>query len=357
MNHAFLFDDSIPFEQRALRVFTFQYARNPVFKQFCEVLDVNPENVTSPEDIPMLPVEAFRDAECTCWPGEKHDLVFSSSGTTGMRRSRHPVKDACLYAESVEKGMSAFYTMDEYVILAYTPGYNENPDSSLVWMLNHLIGLDRSGLGRFLPLGKGLRQVQKIDQGLSISQKQGQKQGSSPRDSGLNHDEIARITASGKKLMLFGAAFGLIDMAEASPVTLPADSIIVETGGMKTHRREMGREEMHTKLATAFGLPVGSIHSEYGMTELLSQAWMQGDGVFRCPHWMRISVHDPDNPLDRLPDGHEGLIGITDLANLNSCSFLMTGDAGVSNPDGSFRVLGRMQPGNLRGCNFLLEED
>lgn len=341
MNHAFLFDNSIPFEQRALRVFAFQYARNPVFRRFCDTLDVNPANVTSPEHIPLLPVEAFRDAECTCWPGEEHDLIFRSSGTTGMRRSRHPVKDAGLYAKSVEKGMSAFYTMDEYSILAYTPGYAENPDSSLVWMLNHLIGLDRSGMSRFLPVGPG-----------NIHE-----QGRPPRYLGLNPDEIARITASGKKLMLFGAAFGLTDMAEASPVTLPSDSIIVETGGMKTHRREMGREEMHTKLATAFGLPAENIHSEYGMTELLSQAWMQGDGVFRCPHWMAISVYDPENPLERLPDGREGLIGITDLANMNSCSFLMTGDAGVRNSDGSFRVLGRMLPGNLRGCNFLLEED
>jgi hypothetical protein len=399
MNHAFLFDNTIPFEQRALRIFSFQYDRNPVFRRFSEMLDVNPENIVSTEDIPMLPVEAFRDAECTCWPGEKHDLVFRSSGTTGMRRSRHPVKDAGLYAESVEKGMSAFYNVDEYIILAYTPGYAENPDSSLVWMLNHLVGLDRSGLSRFLLVEKGMRQVQK--KGQAKSERQGQKQGQElnygnvqeqsrgsgyeqeqkhgyergqghkhaqeqghiheqgrpPRDLGLNPDEIARITASGKKLMLFGAAFGLIDMAEASPVTLPAGSVIVETGGMKTHRREMGREEMHTKLATAFGLPVENIHSEYGMTELLSQAWMQGDGVFRCPQWMCISVHDPDNPLERLPDGREGLIGITDLANLNSCSFLMTGDAGVRNPDGSFRVLGRMPSGNLRGCNFLLEED
>jgi hypothetical protein len=173
----------------------------------------------------------------------------------------------------------------------------------------------------------------------------------------LNPDEIGRITASGKKLMLFGAAFGLTDMAEASPVTLPAGSIIVETGGMKTHRREMGREEMHSKLATSFNIPPENIHSEYGMTELLSQAWMQGDGVFRCPHWMRVSIHDPDNPPERLPDGREGLIGITDLANLNSCSFLMTGDAGVRYPDGSFRVTGRVQHSNLRGCNFLVEED
>ena len=355
MNHAFLFDNTIPFEERALRIFSFQYARNPVFRRFCEVLDVNPGNVASPEDIPLLPVEAFRDTVCTCWPGEQHDLIFRSSGTTGMRRSRHPVRDAGLYGESVEKGISAFYTMDEYSILAYTPGYAENPDSSLVWMLNHLIGLDRSGISRFLPLGQGTRHVQKP--GHDQAKSHGQGQGTPLRDSALNPDELTRITAAGKKLMLFGVAFGLIDMAEASPAALPEGSIIVETGGMKTHRREMGRDEMHTKLATAFSLPPENIHSEYGMTELLSQAWMQGDGVFRCPHWMRVSVHDPDNPLKRLPDGHEGLIGITDLANLNSCSFLMTGDAGVRNPDGSFRVLGRMQPHNLRGCNFLVEED
>jgi hypothetical protein len=264
-----------------------------------------------------------------------------------------------LYAESVEKGMSAFYNVDEYIILAYTPGYAENPDSSLVWMLNHLIGLDRSGMSRFLPVGKEQLKVQGDWQVQSQGkrQKHGQGKGRPPGDLGLNPDELARITAAGKKLMLFGAAFGLIDMAEARPAALPAGSIIVETGGMKTHRREMGREEMHTKLAASFNIPPENIHSEYGMTELLSQAWMQGDGVFRCPHWMRVSVHDPDNPLERLPDGHEGLIGITDLANLTSCSFLMTGDAGVRNPDGSFRVLGRLQPHNLRGCNFLVEED
>ncbi|TVQ16343.1 MAG: hypothetical protein EA364_00355, partial [Balneolaceae bacterium] len=160
MNHAFLFHNSITFEERALRVFSFQYTRNPVFRRFCDALDVNPGNVSSPEAIPLLPVEAFRDAECTCWPGEEHDLVFRSSGTTGMKRSRHPVKNMELYAESVTRGMSAFYNLDDYVILACTPGYNNNPDSSLVWMLNYLVGLDESGLSRFLPVGQFQGRVQ-----------------------------------------------------------------------------------------------------------------------------------------------------------------------------------------------------
>ncbi|MFW6157622.1 MAG: hypothetical protein ACOC4S_02145, partial [Balneolaceae bacterium] len=158
-------------------------------------------------------------------------------------------------------------------------------------------------------------------------------------------------------LILFGAAFGLVQLAERHPQELPGRSIIIETGGMKTHRREMTRRAMHQNLAKGFGTSVKQIHSEYGMTELLSQAYATGGAWFQPVPWMRVRIYNPENPLEPLPAGQEGLIGIIDLANVHSCSFLLTGDRGVLGKKGRFKVLGRWNPKDLRGCNFLVEED
>ncbi|MBD3615125.1 MAG: hypothetical protein HUJ22_01035 [Gracilimonas sp.] len=325
-----VFDASISFEEKAVQVFEFQKKNNPVYHRFCEALGVRKHPSLS--EIPLLPIQAFKDTEVlTAAENSKfkiQNLEFRSSGTSGMQRSRHIVANPELYRQSIIKGMQHFYDLDKYVIWAYTPGYNSNPESSLIWMLNTLIEREESGLSKFLELGR-------------------------PPD----ESELNEIRKSGKKLMLFGAAFGLMDILEQQSVRLPEDSIILETGGMKTHRREVTKTELHHRLAEGFGLAKSQIHSEYGMTELLSQAYSLGDEWFACVPWMEVSIRNPKAPMEEMPKGEEGVIGVMDLANLYSCSFILTGDKGIQREDGKFQVLGRWNPQNLRGCNFLIDQD
>ncbi|MBN2731483.1 MAG: hypothetical protein JXR26_03535, partial [Balneolaceae bacterium] len=250
------------------------------------------------------------------------------SGTSGMSLSTHYVADENIYRHSVLNGFRNFYDLDNAVILGYTPGYADNPHSSLIWMINELIKQDPIKKSRFLSLDKPLSQ-----------------------------GEVNDIEASGRQLIIFGAAFGLLDLVEMSSVQLPSNSVVIETGGMKTHQREIDRRTMHQKLAQGFEIDISRIHSEYGMCELLSQAYATGGKWFRTVPWMNVSVHDPDNPQKRLPPFREGVIGVMDLANVYSCPFVLTGDRGVMDWQGRFQVLGRWQPEDLRGCNFLIDED
>ncbi|HBX67066.1 MAG: hypothetical protein CL670_14720 [Balneola sp.] len=325
-----IFNESHSFEEKALHVFEFQRSNNPVYKRFCNALEMG--EVSSISKIPLLPIQAFKDAEViTATANSKskiQNLKFQSSGTSGMSRSTHIVSDPELYRQSIIKGMNQFYDLDEYVIWAYTPGYIENPNSSLIWMLNTLIERENSGMSRFLKL-----------------------------DQHLDKQELDLVQKSGKKLMLFGAAFGLLDILARQEIQLPEDSIILETGGMKTHRREITKEALHQKLAEGFGLPKTRVHSEYGMAELLSQAYSQEGQWFKCVPWMKVSIRNPKNPMEEVEVGEEGLIGVMDLANLYSCSFILTGDKGIQREDGKFQVLGRWNPENLRGCNFLIDQD
>lgn len=329
----FLFSEDISFENKALEVYEFQYANNPVYQRYCEALENvtgryhNPEEVRYPDEIPFLPIKAFKDAEITTHQGDP-DLIFRSSGTSGMERSEHQVMDAALYRESLLRGFRSFYDLDNAVIWGYTPGYSENPHSSLIYMLQTLINEDDGHLSRFLPLGEP-----------------------------LNEEAVAQVERSGKQLIIFGAAFGLLDLLELKKINLPGNSIIVETGGMKTHRREMSRKELHTRLAHGFGLDNSRIHSEYGMAELLSQAYANGGNWFRTVPWMQVSIRNPENPAKTMPHYSEGLIAIMDLANVYSCSFLLTGDRGIMDENGRFQVMGRWNPKDLRGCNFLIDED
>lgn len=329
MNPYQIFDESVPFEAKVLNVFKYQLENNPIYYRFCKTLGItNPQSV---DEIPLLPIQAFKEKEIVT---SKKKLLadsyqlFQSSGTSGMQRSKHIVVDSGLYKQSIFDGMWEFYDLHDFVIWAYTPGYNSNPNSSLVWMLNALIESEESGLSKFLELDKPLHQ-----------------------------NEIEEIRATGKKLMLFGAAFGLLDLAERSNVDLPKDTIVMETGGMKTFRREMTKAELHKQLSKDFGLSGEQIHSEYGMTELLSQAYSRGSEWFVCPSWMQVSIRNPENPMQVVERGQEGLIGVTDLANFYSCSFILTGDKGVMNAENQFQVLGRWNPKNLRGCNFLIDKD
>ncbi|HKK44928.1 MAG TPA: hypothetical protein VJ964_05370 [Balneolaceae bacterium] len=348
-----IFSDSISFDKKARQVFEYQFENNPVYHRYCEALNnvggnhlchselvsESPAQNSNSEEIlkriqddmwsiPLLPINAFKDAEVTAHPDNEHELVFKSSGTLDMRRSIHRVYDSELYEESLLKGFRHFYNLNQSVIWGYTPGYAENPHSSLIYMIQKLIAQDGSGLSQFLPL-----------------------------DEPLDKSAIKEVRENGKQLILFGAAFGLLDLLEMKGIALPSNSIVIETGGMKTHRREISRDELHRRLSKGFGLDSTRIHSEYGMAELLSQAYATGGSWFRTVPWMQVSIRNPDNPFEEQPPHTEGVIGIIDLANIHSCSFLLTGDKGMMDKKGRFQVIGRWNPKDLRGCNFLIEED
>lgn len=324
----YIFSDQ-PFREKAIKLFEYQLEHNPVYGRFCDALDVRFDSIQSDlNQIPLLPIRAFKDAAITTRPDAQPDLTFKSSGTSGMSLSTHDVADENIYQHSVLDGFRNFYDLDNAVILGYTPGYADNPHSSLIWMINELIKQDPIKKSRFLSLDKP-----------------------------LSRGEVNDIEASGRQLIIFGAAFGLLDLVEMSSVQLPSNSVVIETGGMKTHRREIDRRTMHQKLAKGFEIDISRIHSEYGMCELLSQAYATGGKWFRTVPWMNVSVHDPDDPQKRLPPFREGLIGVMDLANVYSCPFVLTGDRGVMDWQGRFQVLGRWQPEDLRGCNFLIDED
>ena len=344
-----IFNDSSSLSDIALQVFEYQFEHNPVYRRYCVALDdisasSDTELVSESEsknvkekilnrvrdDItsyPLLPIKAFKDAVVTAHPSQEAELVFKSSGTSDMQRSIHQVYDANLYNQSLLKGFQHFYDLDNAVIWGYTPGYADNPHSSLIYMIQRLIDQDNSGLSRFLPLGEP-----------------------------VNPNAIKEVQRQGKQLILFGAAFGLLDLLEIDDLNLPSNSIVIETGGMKTHRREISRGELHKRLAKGFGVDGSRIHSEYGMAELLSQAYASGKWFSTVP-WMQVTIRNPENPNKVLPPYQEGVIGIIDLANVHSCSFLLTGDKGVMDKKGRFQVLGRWNPKDLRGCNFLIDED
>lgn len=331
----FIFDNEVPFEEKARAVFKFQFEHNPVYRRFCTALEVTPEKFSTAKDgrleianIPLLPIRAFKDTVVATFEDEKPDLIFKSSGTSDMQRSVHRVRNVSIYDQSILNGFRQFYDLDRSVIWGYTPGYNENPHSSLIYMLQKLIDEDNSSLSRFLPL-----------------------------DEPLNKRAIDEVEKQNKQLILFGAAFGLLDLLEIEEVRLPSNSIVIETGGMKTHRRELPRQKLHQRLSRGFGLDSTRIHSEYGMAELLSQAYATGSEWFKTVPWLQLSIRDPDDPSKILPPYSEGLIAAVDLANVYSCSFLLTGDKGMKDDKGRVRVQGRWNPRDLRGCNFLIEED
>jgi len=325
-----IFSEVLSFEEKAKQIFEYQFENNSLYRRYCRALD--DESLQRVQDnteaIPLLPIKAFKDASVTTAPDAKPDLVFKSSGTSDMQRSVHQVRDKFIYDQSIVTGFQKFYDLEKSVIWGYTPGYADNPDSSLIYMIQKLIAQDNSGLSRFLPL-----------------------------EEPLNASDIEAVVQRGKQLILFGAAFGLLDLLEMKQTKLPSNSIVIETGGMKTHRREITKAELHKRLARGFGLDSTRIHSEYGMAELLSQAYATGGQWFRTVPWMQVSIRNPENPFEILPPYNEGLIGVIDLANIYSCSFLLTGDKGVMDKKGRFKVLGRWNPQDLRGCNFLIDED
>lgn len=324
----YIFDPPHSFEEKALHVFDHQFYHNCHYHDFCRALDLDTTDVLSLKDIPLLPVESFKEAAILGKYVEDPELLFKSSGTTTMIKSKHYVASAHMCRQSILKGMKHFYNLDDMVFWGYVPGYADNPNSSLIWMIKQLIDHDESGMSRFLPLDEALHEM-----------------------------EIFNIHEAGKQLLIFGAAFGFLDLAIKKTYELPKNTILMETGGMKTHRRQITREALHEELSTAYGLDMNQIHSEYGMTEMLSQAYSQGGSWYKTPPWLHITIRNPENPMMEMPTGEEGLIGVIDLANVHSCSFLLTQDVGIQNAGDDFKVNGRWRNTNLRGCNFLIEEE
>jgi phenylacetate-coenzyme A ligase PaaK-like adenylate-forming protein len=310
------------FEKIALKVFRFQYENNQVYRKFCELLNIEKGNVKSIQQIPFLPIQFFKS----------HDVVsnldtiqetFTSSGTTGMITSKHLITDVTLYEESYRNAFSEFYgNIEDYAVLALLPSYLERSGSSLIYMVNDLIELSNN------------------------------------KNSGFylhNYNElISKLIAldeSGQNVLLIGVTYALLDLIEKQKFQLK-NTIIMETGGMKGKRKEIIREELHQILTDGFG--VTAIHSEYGMTELLSQAYSLGNGIFECPNWMTILIRDTEDSLTYVETGKTGGINVIDLANINSCSFIATQDLGKKHPNNSFEVLGRFDNSDIRGCNLMM---
>ncbi len=331
------------FSKTALEIFRFQFDNNSIYKQFATSLGKTPDKVHSVSQIPFLPVEFFKSHEIYCGT-EVPEIIFSSSGTTGSATSSHFVKSRRHYELSCFAGFtSAYGSPKDCVFLFLLPSYlvhearlkaSGGQGSSLVFMADYLrrLSIDEDTL-RGNPQG---------DQSFFLN----------------NYSELASRLASlnkynqGKKVILLGVTYALLDLAEQFPQDL-SNITIMETGGMKGKRKEITREELHAILKKAFN--VSAIHSEYGMTELLSQAYSKGDGIFTCPPWMKIMIRETNDPLSWCANGKTGGVNIIDLANIYSCSFISTSDLGKVHDDGSFEILGRFDFSDTRGCNLLVE--
>lgn len=309
------------FEEIALSVFRQQYEQNHLYRQFTEALHIRPETVSRLEAIPFLPISFFKTHRITTGDWDTAQLTFESSGTTGEITSKHFVKDAALYEASLLKGFEQFYgDPKQYAILALLPSYLERSNASLVHMARQLMA--HSGhpdCGFYLNEWDQLSEV------------------------------LLRLHQTGQPVILLGVTFALLDFAAAHPMNL-GHTIVMETGGMKGRREEWTRAQVHQYLQQQWQL--GDIHSEYGMTELLSQAYALKDGIFRPSVTMKVLVRDVNDPLT-ITTGGTGCINVIDLANRDSCAFIATEDIARLSPDGSFEVLGRMDHSALRGCSLM----
>ena len=309
------------FESIALKVFEFQYQNNSVYKTFCDYLKRNPETVKEVSTIPFLPIQFFKSKKIIS-TNATPEIIFKSSGTTGSVTSNHFVTDTTIYQKSYVKGFNYFYgSIKNYCILALLPSYLEREGSSLIYMVDDLI-----------------KKTNHADSGFYLDDLEG-----------LIY-KLKNLEKSGVKTLLIGVSFALLDVAEKYNLTLK-HATIMETGGMKGRRKEIIRTELHTILKNGFG--VENIHSEYGMTELLSQAYSIGDGIFKTPPWMKVLTRNTENPLEIQLNNKTGGLNIIDLANINSCSFIATQDLGKTYTNGSFEVLGRFDHSDIRGCNLM----
>ncbi len=316
-----LTNDDKAFRDACNDIFRLQYAQNPVYRQWCGLMRVDASSVLTPAEIPALPISFFKTHSVVTgdFTAEK---IFESSGTTQTGNSRHLVKDADLYVQSFLRCFELFYgNIRKWCVLGLLPSYLERGNSSLVMMVDELIW--RSGHSSS---GFYLYDHQKLSGTLQQLEQQGQP------------------------TLLIGVTFALLDFAAAHRQKLK-HTLVMETGGMKGRRKELTRAEVHQQLCGALGIE--KVHSEYGMTELLSQAYSKGDGRFVCPPWMKVLVRDEEDPLQIRTEGR-GLLQVIDLANAWSCAFIATEDVGRVYADGSFEVWGRLDNSDIRGCSLLV---
>jgi len=306
----------------ALQIFKYQAENCKVYRDFISGLNIDVTGIQSINQIPFLPIEFFKSQRVLS-EDKPAEVTFTSSGTTGMITSRHLVTNVSWYIQSFRQAFNLFYgDIKEYTVLALLPSYLEREGSSLIYMADDLI-----------------KQSENADSGFYL----------------YNHNDLynqlKKQQQDKKPTILIGVTFALLDFVEQYEINFP-ELIVMETGGMKGRRKEMIREELHKQLCAGFG--VSAIHSEYGMTELLSQAYSKGEGIFYCPPWMKILTRDTNDPLTVLENNKTGGINVIDLANINSCSFIATQDLGKIYNDGSFEVLGRFDNSDIRGCNLLI---
>ena len=321
-NKIFSIKTEAEFNALALQVFGFQFENNPVYRSFCDLLYKNPSDIKTIEEIPFLPIQFFKSHHVIS-SSKNIKKTFTSSGTTGSITSKHHITDLSIYEESFKKGFHSFYgDIKDYVVLALLPSYLEREGSSLIYMVDSLIKASNHKYSGFY-----LNNLHEIS------------------------TTLKRLDKQGKKVLLVGVSFALLDLVEAYSFNLN-NTIVMETGGMKGRRKGLIREELHNLLKSGFG--VNTIHSEYGMTELLSQAYSKGHGVFNCPNWMRILTRETEDALTLTAPGKTGGLNVIDLANINSCSFIATQDLGRVSKDKSFEIIGRFDTSDIRGCNLMV---
>lgn len=314
--------NSKDFNSHAIALFNYQYKYNSVYRSYCDLINTNPVEVHTIQDIPFLPIQFFKTHKIYS-PNHPPVTSFESSGTTGQIRSKHYLGDLETYHQSFEKGFELFYgPIEEYALLALLPSYLERDNASLVYMANELIKKTKHPQSGFY----------------------------------LNDWERLKITLDSlehkkQNTILLGVTFALLEIAEKFDWNLE-HTLIMETGGMKGMRKEWVKSALHTHLGKYFG--VSTIHAEYGMTELLSQAYSKGEGKFYCPPWMKVMARAIEDPFELVNAGKTGGINIIDLANIDSCAFIATEDLGVCHPDGGFEILGRLDQAEIRGCNLMV---
>lgn len=310
------------FNKVALKVFRYQFENNAVYRSFCDLLLKHPSDIKHYREIPFMPIQFFKSHKVLV-RDQTAEITFLSSGTTNQGNSKHHVADLSLYERSFKKGFKQFYgNIQDYVVLALLPSYLEQQNSSLIYMVDSLIKATNNP-----DSGYYLNSLESLEQ------------------------KILQLEERNQKNLLIGVTYALLDLVENFQLQLK-NTIIMETGGMKGRRKEITRQELHKILSEGFG--VSSIHSEYGMTELLSQAYSKGHGQFQCPAWMKILTRSVNDPFSILTTEKTGGINIIDLANLYSCSFIASQDLGKVCENGSFEVMGRFDHSDVRGCNLMV---
>ncbi len=324
MNISQIFDlnNNNDFEKHALQIFQYQAINNKVYANFLNLLNINPKLINSIEKIPFLPIQFFKTHQILS-SKKKPQKIFLSSGTSGLEQSKHFIYDLKIYEKSYLKCFNQFYgDIEEYTIIALLPSYLEREGSSLVYMVDDLIKKSKSKESGFY-----LHNLNELAQ------------------------RLMDLDKKNKKVILIGVSYALLDLIEFKKFKLQ-NTIVMETGGMKGKRKEMIKEELHKELCKGFG--VKEIHSEYGMTELLSQGYSKGSGFFKTPPWMKIMIRNTEDAMTLLSHNQTGGINVIDLANINSCSFIATQDLGKRYSNGTFEILGRFDNSDIRGCNLMV---